>query len=86
MKINWKIRFKNKAFWVALIPALLLLVSQICAVFGVQIDTAAVSDQLIGIIGTVFAILTLLGIITDPTTHGINDSDKAMEYTEPKKN
>lgn len=83
MKINWKVRFKNKAFWMALIPAVLLLVSQVCAIFGVQIDTAAVSDQLIGIVGTVFTIFALLGIVTDPTTQGVNDSDRAMEYQEP---
>ena len=85
MKINWKVRFKNKAFWVALIPAVLLLVSQICAIFGVQIDTTVVSDQLIGIVGTVFTIFVLLGIVTDPTTQGVNDSDRAMEYQEPHK-
>ncbi len=83
MKINWKVRFKNKAFWMALIPAVLLLVSQVCAIFGVQIDTAAISDQLIGIVGTVFTIFALLGIVTDPTTQGVNDSDRAMEYQEP---
>lgn len=83
MKINWKVRFKNKAFWMALIPAVLLLVSQVCAIFGVQIDTAAISDQLIGIVGTVFTIFALLGIVTDPTTQGVNDSDRAMDYQEP---
>lgn len=83
MKINWKVRFKNKAFWMALIPAVFLLVSQVCAIFGVQIDTAAISDQLIGIVGTVFTIFALLGIVTDPTTQGVNDSDRAMEYQEP---
>ena len=75
MKINWKVRFKNKA----------LLASQICAIFGVQVDTAAVSDQLIGVVGTVFTIFALLGIVTDPTTQGVNDSDRAMEYQEPHK-
>ena len=65
MKINWKVRFKNKAFWMALIPAVLLLASQVCAIFGVQIDTAAVSDQLIGIVGTVFTIFALLGIVNE---------------------
>ena len=85
MKINWKVRFKNKAFWMALIPAVLLLASQVCAICGVQIDTAAVSDQLIGIVGTVFTIFALLGIVTDPTTQGVNDSDRAMTYQEPHK-
>lgn len=83
MKINWTVRIKNKAFWVAIIPALLLLAQQICALFGVTLEVAGLSEQLISIIGTVFAVLTLLGVVTDPTTNGVSDSERAMTYTEP---
>lgn len=76
MKINWKVRFKNKAFWLAIVPALLLLVQQVCGIFGINIDIAALSEQLIAVIGTVFVILTLLGIVVDPTTDGMNDPDE----------
>lgn len=76
MKINWKVRFKNKAFWLAIIPALLLLVQQVCGIFGIDVDIAALSEQLIAVIGTVFVILTLLGIVVDPTTDGMNDPDE----------
>lgn len=76
MKINWKVRFKNKAFWFAIVPALLLLVQQVCGIFGVQVDIAALSEQLIAVIGTVFVILTLLGIVVDPTTDGMNDPEE----------
>ena len=37
-KINWTVRAKNKAFWVALIPAVLLLVQVVAAVFMVFIS------------------------------------------------
>lgn len=84
MSINWKVRIKNKAFWVALIPALLLLIQQVCGVFGVQLDFGQLQDQLTAIVGTVFAILTILGIVADPTTAGVGDSEQAMTYTEPK--
>lgn len=84
MKINWIVRIKNKAFWVAIIPALLLLAQQICALFGVTLEIAGLSEQLIAIIGTVFSVLTLLGVVVDPTTSGVTDSDRAMTYTEPK--
>jgi len=83
MKINWTVRIKNKAFWVAIVPALLLLAQQICALFGVTLEVAGLSEQLISIIGTVFAVLTLLGVVTDPTTAGVSDSERAMTYTEP---
>lgn len=83
MKINWIVRIKNKAFWVAIIPALLLLAQQICALFGVSLEITGLSEQLIAIIGTVFSVLTLLGVVVDPTTSGVADSDRAMTYTEP---
>lgn len=85
MKINWTVRIKNKAFWVAIIPALLLLIQQVCALFGVTIEVSGLAEQLIAIIGTAFAVLSLLGIVNDPTTATLNDSEQAMTYTEPKK-
>lgn len=84
MSINWKVRVKNKAFWVALIPAVLLLIQQVCAVVGVQLDLAALQAQLVAIVGTVFTLLAILGIVADPTTAGVGDSEQAMGYTEPK--
>lgn len=84
MSINWKVRVRNKAFWVALIPALLLLVQQVCAVVGVQLDFGDLQAQLVAIVGTVFTLLAILGIVADPTTKGMGDSDQAMTYTEPK--
>ena len=84
MKINWTVRFKNKAFWLALIPAVLLLVQQICAMFGLTLDFVPVQEQLLGIVGTVFTLLALFGVVNDPTTAGGSDSDQAMTYQEPK--
>ena len=85
MKINWTVRIKNKAFWVTIIPAVLLLAQQICAMFGVELNIAGVSNQLVSIVGTVFGILSLIGIVNDPTTSGMSDSKQAMTYEEPKK-
>jgi phi LC3 family holin len=84
MKINWMVRLKNKAFWVAIIPAVLLLAQQICALFGVDLNVAGLSDQLIAIIGTVFSVLALIGVVNDPTVASLSDSKQAMTYTEPK--
>lgn len=85
MKINWTVRIKNKAFWVTIIPAVLLLAQQICAMFGVELNIAGVSNQLVSIVGTVFGILALIGIVNDPTTSGMSDSKQAMAYEVPKK-
>lgn len=85
MKINWTVRIKNKAFWVTIIPAVLLLVQQICAIFGVELNIAGVSNQLVSIVGTVFGILSLIGIVNDPTVATLSDSKQAMTYEVPKK-
>lgn len=85
MKINWTVRIKNKAFWVTIIPAVLLLAQQICAMFGVELNIAGVSNQLVSIVGTVFGILSLIGIVNDPTVATLSDSKQAMTYKEPKK-
>ena len=84
MKINWTVRLKNKAFWVAIVPAILLLIQQVCGMFGIKIEIAGLSDQLLSIIGTVFVILSLIGIVNDPTVATLSDSNQAMTYTEPK--
>lgn len=84
MKINWIVRFKNKNFWVAIIPAILLLIQQLCALFGVELKVAWLSEQLTAIVGAVFAILALLGVVNDPTTSTLSDSEQAMTYTAPK--
>lgn len=84
MSINWKVRVRNKAFWVALIPALLLLIQQVCGVFGVTLDFGELQAQLVAIVGTVFALLAILGIVADPTTKGMGDSEQALSYEKPK--
>lgn len=84
MSINWKVRIKNKTFWLALIPAVLLLAQQVAGLFGVALDFGQINDQLVAIVGTVFTLLAILGIVADPTTAGVGDSEQAMTYTEPK--
>lgn len=83
MKINWKVRVKNRAFWIAIIPALALLGKQVLELFGVNVDFTNVSKELLGIIETIFVILAIVGVITDPTTKGISDSERALGYSEP---
>ncbi len=60
--INWKVRIKNKNFWIALIPAVLLLVQVIAAVFGYTLDLGELGDKLLAVVNALFAVLTILGI------------------------
>lgn len=82
--INWKVRIKNKAFWLSFIPALLLLVQVVASVFGFSLDLSGLSAKLLDVANAAFAVLAILGIVTDPTTAGVFDSDQAMTYTDPK--
>lgn len=84
MKINWTVRFKNKDFWVALIPAVLLLIAQVAEIFGITLDFKLFEVQIIAVVGTIFAIAAILGIVNDPTTASFEDSAQAMTYEEPK--
>lgn len=84
MHINWKVRIKNKNFWIALIPALLLLIQVVASVFGFTLDLGELGNKLLAVVNAAFAVLSILGIVTDPTTKGISDSEQALTYTKPK--
>lgn len=85
MNINWLVRLKNKNFWLALVPAVLLLIQVVAAVFGFQLDLGDLGNRILDVVNALFAVLAILGIVTDPTTEGISDSRQALTYTEPKK-
>ena len=82
--INWKVRIKNKNFWITFIPAVLLLIQVIAAVFGYAIDLGELGNKLLAVVNAVFTVLTILGVVTDPTTAGVSDSTQAMTYKTPK--
>ena len=82
--INWQVRIKSKQFWLALIPAVLLLVQVIAAVFGFELDLGDIGNRLIDVVNAVFAVLAILGIVVDPTTAGVGDSAQALTYDKPK--
>lgn len=84
MKINWKVRIKSKTFWLAVIPAVLLLIQAVAAVFGYTLDLGDLGNRLVDVVNTLFVALTTIGVVTDPTTAGISDSQQALTYTEPK--
>ena len=85
MNINWIVRIKNKTFWLALIPAVLLLIQVIAAVFGFTLDLGDLGNKLLDVVNALFSVFVILGIVTDPTTDGVGDSTQALTYTEPKK-
>lgn len=85
MNINWKVRIKNKAFWIAIIPAVIVLAQAIAAVFGFTLDLGELGNNLINVVNAVFVVLAIIGVVNDPTTSGISDSKQALTYEAPKK-
>lgn len=73
--INWKVRIRQGWFWSSLISLSVLLAQQI----GFEVP-----GNLDGVLNTVLAIATVLGIVQDPTTKGFGDSNQALTYEEPK--
>lgn len=84
MDINWKVRIKNKAFWIALIPAVALLVQAVVAVFGYTLDLSSIGGKLLAVVESFFVVLTIIGVVNDPTTKGLSDSARALEYEDPR--
>lgn len=85
MKINWKVRMKNKVFWIAFIPAALILIKSVANLFGFTIDLSNIEGNLIEIVEAVFVLLAVIGVVADPTTSGVGDSERALTYDEPNK-
>lgn len=84
MSVNWKVRIRNKGFWLALVPAVLLLVQVCAAPFGYEWDFGVLGAQLAAVVNALFAVLAILGIVADPTTAGVGDSEQALRYEKPK--
>ena len=72
--INWKVRIKNKIFWVTIIPAIFVLIQVILSIFGISMDFTELQGKILALVDAVFVILAILGIVTDQTTVGIGDS------------
>lgn len=83
MKLNLKVRAKNYTFWIAFIPAVLLVIRTVLAVFGYDVNIDNLQDNLLAVVEAVFAVLIALGVVVDHTTEGISDSDRAMTFDKP---
>lgn len=90
MKINWKVRLKNPVFWAQLATAIVL---PILAYLGLQwsdmTSWTALGEILVQAVKNpvilVSVVVSVWGIVNDPTTAGLSDSKKAMGYQSPKK-
>ena len=82
MKINIEARLKNKVFLISMSVLLISIIYKVLSLFGIapSIDENAVLE----VVSMVVDFLALLGVVVDPTTKGINDSERAMTYLTEK--
>lgn len=78
MKINWKARFKNKVFIVSLVTLIISVLYKVLAFFDVVPNVT--ESEVLEVFSYLVDVLSFVGVIVDPTTDGINDSDRAMLY------
>lgn len=78
MKINWKVRLRNKTWLAAVIALVIGFVYDLLAM--AEIIPPLSEDWLMSLMQTILTLLTALGVVIDPTTSGTGDSDRAMTY------
>ena len=82
MKLNLTVRLKNPVFWFTIIPAIATFVYAILGAFGIVPSIS--EDVLVNSLSAIITALAALGVLVDPTTTGVGDSDRALEYTKPQ--
>jgi len=81
MKLNWKVRFKNKIWLSSFIAAIITFIYTMLGMFDVAPDVT--QNSIMNIVNALLMMLSLTGVIVDPTTEGISDSNRAMSYETP---
>lgn len=82
MKINWKVRLRNPVFWATIIP---MAVAFVYTVLGLlDIVPAIAESSVLNILAMFIELLTVIGVLVDPTTKGLSDSGLAMTYENPR--
>ncbi|MCM3585996.1 phage holin [Mesobacillus maritimus] len=87
-RINWKVRLKNRIWVLAFLSQILVvgqLVFQGLGAIGItQFQlTQQIQAEILGLVNSIFIVLSILGLIQDPTTRGYADSQRAKAYRKP---
>lgn len=85
MNINWKVRIRNRNFWITIVPALVLAVQLFANIFGVSLDFGDLGNRIVAFIDALFAVLAIIGVVNDPTVATLSDSGQAMGYDIPRR-
>ena len=80
--INWKVRFKKKSFWVAIISAIALFINNMTQAIG--LDYSSQVEQGVSILTSILTVLAGIGVVIDPTTAKLGDTGIAQTYSKPR--
>ena len=78
MKLNWKARFKNKTFVISFVTLIVAFIYQMLGLFGIVPSIS--ESSIVNVVTIVINILATFGVLVDPTTNGVSDSDRALTY------
>lgn len=81
MKLNWKVRFKNKVWLGSFLSLIVSFVYSLLGLFDVFPDVTR--NSILEILNQILTFLGLVGVLVDPTTAGLGDSERALGYEEP---
>ncbi len=81
MNINWRVRFRNRIWLGSFLSLTVGFVYSMLALFDVYPEVT--QNHIVQLVNQVLTFLGLIGVIVDPTTAGIGDSERALGYTEP---
>lgn len=78
MKINWKVRLRNKTFVISMSTLILSFLYQFFALIGVVPKVS--ENTVLQVVGLAINLLSALGVLIDPTQSGVSDSARALTY------
>lgn len=89
-KINWKVRFKNPIFVAQLVLAIFTPILAYAGLTAEDMTTwSALGNLLLSAVSNPYVlclvVISVWNCVTDPTTAGATDSEKALTYEEPVK-
>ena len=84
MKINWRVRIRNRQFWLGMVGALGTCALSLANAFGLGAYASPWVEAIEGAAAAALAVLALLGVVLDPTTEGVGDSSQALQYEVPR--
>lgn len=86
MNINWKVRIRNRQFWLGVVGAIGAFVLSLADALGFGGSASPWVEAIEGVAAAALTLLALLGVVVDPTTEGVGDSSQALLYKVPRKN